>query len=268
MSLISPHQLRERLVGAGLLIIDARLLDEYEVGHIPGARHLDLYDYLVERSDPASLEETRAYLTEAFASVGVSGDEEVVLYDQTTGMRGARSVWFLEYLGHPRVRQLDGGFQAWRAAGGPVSRDLPAAPRPAAFAVRPQPDVLATCDYVSARLARPDAVILDIRSEGEHTGAATADCDPRAGRIPGSVWAEWGRLIDPEGRLADGEQAARLLAEAGVTPDKEIIVYCHRGARAANTYLALKDLGYPRVRNFIGSWHEWSRRSDLPADSG
>ena len=255
-------------MGAGLLIVDARPLDEYEAGHIPSARHLDTYDYLVERSDPAGLEETRAYLTEAFASVGVSGDEEVVVYDQTTGMRAARSVWFLEYLGHPRVRQLDGGFQAWRAAGGPVSRDIPAAPRPASFVVHPQPDVLATCDYVSARLSRPGVVILDIRSEGEHKGVETAACDPRAGRIPGSLWLEHGRLIESEGRLPDGDQSRRLLADAGVTPDKEIIVYCHRGARAANTYLALKELGYPRVRNFIGSWHEWSRRPDLPADSG
>ena len=153
-------------------------------------------------------------------------------------------------------------------AGGPVSRDVPAAPRPAAFAPRPQPEVLAACDYVSARLNRPDVIILDIRSEGEHKGAETAACDPRAGRIPGSLWLEWGRLIDPEGRFPDGEQARGLLADAGVTPDKEIIVYCHRGARAASTFLALKELGYPRVRNFIGSWHEWSRRPDLPADSG
>ncbi len=268
MSLISPQQLRERLVGAGLLILDARPLVEYEAGHIPGARHLDTYDYLVERSDPASLEAMHAYLAQLFASAGVTGDEEVVLYDATTGMRAARSAWFLEYLGHPRVRQLDGGFQAWRAAGGPVSRDVPAAPRPAAFTVQPRPDTLATCDYVATRLSRPDVVILDIRSEGEHTGTEKADCDPRTGRIPGSLRLEWGRVIDPEGRLPGGEEARRLLADAGVTPDKEIIVYCHRGARAANTHLALRDLGYPRVRNFVGSWHEWSRRPDLPADSG
>ncbi|HJX61133.1 MAG TPA: rhodanese-like domain-containing protein, partial [Dehalococcoidia bacterium] len=87
MSLISAQQLRERLVGAGLLIIDARPLHQYEAGHIPGARHLDTYDYLVERSDPAGLEGMHSYLARAFASAGVSGDEEVVLYDDTTGMR-------------------------------------------------------------------------------------------------------------------------------------------------------------------------------------
>jgi len=268
MSLISPHQLRERLAGAGLLIIDARVLEDYEAGHIPGARHLDLYDYLVERSDPTGLEEMRSYLARLFGSAGVSGEEEVALYDETTGMRAARGVWFLEYLGHPRVRQLDGGFQAWRAAGGAVSRDVPAAPRPATLAVQPRPEILAACDYVSARLNRPDVVILDVRSEGEHKGTEKADCCPRAGRIPGSLWLEWERLIDPEGRFVDGERAQRLLADAGVTPEKEIIVYCHRGARAANTFLALRDLGYRRVRNFIGSWHEWSRRPDLPADCG
>jgi len=268
MSLISPQQLRERLAGAGLLILDARLLEQYEAGHIPGARSLDVYDYLVESTDPAGLEEMRAYLAQLFTSAGVGGDEEVVLYDETTGMLAARGVWFLEYLGHPRVRQLDGGFQAWRAIGGAVSRDVPAAPRPAALAVRPRPDVLATSDYVAARLGRPDVLILDIRSEGEHRGNQKADCCPRAGRIPGSLWLEWGRLIDPEGRLLGGEQAPRLLADAGITPEKEIIVYCHRGARAANTFLALRELGFPRVRNFIGSWHEWSRRPDLPADCG
>ena len=268
MCLISPQQLRERLVGAGLLIIDARLLQEYDAGHIPGARHLDAFEYLVESTDAAGLEEMHAYLAQLFASVGVSGDEEVVLYDETTGMRAARSVWFLEYLGHPRVRLLDGGFQAWQAAGGAVSRDAPAAPRPASLAVKPRPEDLATCDYVSARLNRPDVVILDVRSEGEHKGTEKADCCPRGGRIPGSLWLEWGRLIDPEGRFLDGEETRRLLAQAGITPEKEIIVYCHRGARAANTFLHLKELGYPRVRNFIGSWHEWSRRPDPPADSG
>jgi thiosulfate/3-mercaptopyruvate sulfurtransferase len=268
MSLISPQQLRERLVGAGLLIIDARLPGQYEAGHIPGARLLDVFEYLVESTDPAGLEEMHAYLARLFASAGVSGDEEVVLYDETTGMRAARGVWFLEYLGHPRVRFLDGGFRAWRAAGGAVSRDAPAPPRLAGFAVKPRPEALATCDYVSARLNRPDVVILDVRSKGEHKGSDKADCCPRAGRIPGSLWLKWGRLIDPEGRFLDGEQARRLLAEAGITPDKEIILYCHRGARAANTFLALKELSYRRVRNFIGSWHEWSRRSDLPADSG
>src|SRR4030067_846961 len=123
MSLISAQQLRERLVGAGLLIIDARLLEEYEAGHIPGARHLDTYDYLLERSGAA----------------------------------------------RPGGR-----------AGGAVPRHIRAAPRPAAFAVRPRPDVLATCDYVSASLNRPDVAVLDIRSEGEHTGAEKADCCPRA----------------------------------------------------------------------------------------
>jgi len=268
MSLISPQQLRERLVGAGLLIIDARPLEEYEVGHIPGARHVNVYDYLVESSDPAGLEEMHAYLAQAFASAGVSGDEEVVLYDATTGMRAARGVWFLEYLGHPRVRQLEGGFQAWRAIGGAVSRDVPAAPRPAAFVPQPQAELLATSDYISAHLNRPEVLILDIRSEGEHKGTQKADCCPRAGRIPGSLWLQWGHLIDPEGRLLDGEQARRRLADAGITPEKEIIVYCHRGARAANTFLALRERGYQRVRNFIGSWHEWSRRPDLPADCG
>ena len=112
MPLVSPQQLRERLAGAGLLILDARPLEDYEAGHVPGARHLDTYDYLVEASDPAALEEMRAHLAQLFASAGVSGDEEVVLYDETGGMRAARSVWFLQYLGHPS-RPLPG----WRFAG-------------------------------------------------------------------------------------------------------------------------------------------------------
>ena len=185
-------------------------LDEYEAATSPAPATSTRTTTWWSASDPAALEEMRAYLAQLFASAGVSGDEEVVLYDETGGMRAARSVWFLEYLGHPRVRFLDGGFQAWRAAGGPVSRDVPAAPRPAAFAARPRPDVLAD---LRLRRRPPEPARRDHprhpqrgRAQGRGN-SRTATPAPGASPAP-SGWSG-GASSTPKDACPDSEQARR-----------------------------------------------------------
>jgi len=174
-------------------------------------------------------------------------------------MRAARVAWMLEYAGARKVFLLEGGFQAWKSAR--FSReDRVVKTRPTTFRIKPVPSVLATVAEVQTH--RP-AAILDVRSRGEFTGEEGRDCDERRGRIPHSIWIEWTRFIQDGSRFKNQKEIASTLKDYGLTKDQEIITYCHRGARAASAYYALRSLGYEKVKNYVGSWHEWSARKNL-----
>jgi thiosulfate/3-mercaptopyruvate sulfurtransferase len=112
------------------------------------------------------------------------------------------------------------------------------------------------------RLHQQDVAILDVRSFGEYSGAEKRGS--RAGCIPGAVNIEFSENLAADGRLKPAAQLTAMYLSKDITPDKEVICYCQGGFRSAQTYLTLKVLGYPRVRNYLGSWVEWADRTDLP----
>jgi thiosulfate/3-mercaptopyruvate sulfurtransferase len=264
--LTTPEALSEAIGGAAPpLVIDLRPPEDFAAGHIPGAVHLDLWGVSLIDTDPAPLKAFMWMIDHLFNLRGVSESTPVVVYDEQSGMRAARAFWFLEYFGHPRVQVLDGGFGAWVRAKLPITRD--AAPPPkSSWAGTPQEHTIATWRDVKARLGNPDVVLLDTRSDGEYDGTTVRA--RRGGRIPGAVHVEWSRNLDQEGAFKPAGELRAMYEQAGVTPDKEVITYCQGGYRAAHGYLALRLLGYPRVRNYTGSWKEWGDRTDVPVERG
>ena len=105
-------------------------------------------------------------------------------------------------------------------------------------------------------------MILDARTDGEFCGTTVRA--RRGGAIPGAVHIEWTRNLTPEGEFKPAAELKKMYEDVGVTPDREVITYCQGGYRAAHSYLALRLLGYPRVRNYVGSWKEWGDREELP----
>jgi len=263
--LINPADLACDIEGdARPLVIDLRPPEDFAAGHIPGAVHLDLWGVSLIDTDPAPLKAFMWMIDHLFNLRGVDAKTPVVVYDDQSGIRAARAFWFLEYFGHPRVQLLDGGFGAWIRAGLPVTRD--AAPPPkSAWAGTPQEQTIATWRDVKDRLGRPDVVVVDTRSNGEYDGTTVRA--KRGGRIPGAVHVEWTRNLRPDGSFKPAGELRAIYESAGVTPDKEVITYCQGGYRAAHGYLALRLLGYPRVRNYTGSWKEWGDREDLPVEA-
>jgi thiosulfate/3-mercaptopyruvate sulfurtransferase len=259
----SVDELSSRLTDPRLVLMDMRPPEAYANGHIPGSRSFDIFGISLIDTRPHPLEAFLWMIEHLIQAKGVNNDSTVVAYDDIAGMRSARLFWFLEYFGHEDVHLLNGGFNAWQAAGLPVTQEA-VVPKAGNFKMKPQPPRIATADDVLGRLGNPSSVIVDTRSDGEYTGQLVRA--KRGGAIPGAVHLEWTNNLDAKGFFKSADELKTMYVEKNITPEKEVIPHCQGAYRSAHTYLALRLLGYPNVRNYLGSWGEWGNREDLPIE--
>ena len=258
----SPETLMARLGGPDIAIIDTRPAEAYAKGHIPGARHFDLYFVNCDDTDPAPLKSFSRMWAELLGWRGVRASDTIVFYGAFSDMCAARGYWFAEYLGHGDVHVLDGGMAAWSAAGLTLATGGET-PKPAKFAFDPMADKVATYDSVLGAMDDPGCVIIDNRSREEFIG--TDNRARHGGAIPNAKHLDWEDLYDHgTGCMKPAEQLRQAFESVGATPGKDITLYCNTGYRSAHAYLALRLLGYPRLRNYVGSWQEWGNREGLP----
>jgi len=260
--------------------------DGYVAGHIPGAVFAGM---IADLSDPHHAVPDMLAPPEQFAQVmgrlGISDDTLVVAYDNMGFPLGsARLWWALSYYGHDRVRVLDGGLREWQAEGRALSTDVPV-PKVATFTPRLRSEWKASKQDVISALGQLGTVIVDCLTPELYRGGGERHLwGQRPGHIPGAVNVPYLANIDPnlttvtaaerERLLASGrsfafassEMLAGLYRAAGVTPEREVITYCGRGYAGACGLLALKVLGYERVRLYDGSWAEWSADPTLPTE--
>lgn len=274
--LMSPEQLAALQAAEPVVVIDTRDADTYAAGHIPGAVNLrEIFTFLAT-STPEGLQELKATFARALGDAGLSGAETAVFYEDAMNSgygQSCRGYYLLTWLGYPKVKVLNGGFSAWKAAGLPVSTEA-ATPTPASFPDRPLTGVMLTRPDVLAALGT-GTVLLDVRDVDEWIGESSSpygkDFAPRKGRLPGAKWIEWYRFMKPSATgpvFKSPDEVKAECAIAGITPTDTIYLYCFKGARASNTFLALKQAGFADVRMYFGSWNEWSRDPGLPIESG
>ena len=240
-----------------LFVGDVRGPNAHSRGHIPGSKPLVLGSP-PPMSDPEMLEALAAEVGLRLRRHGVTGDERLVLYDRGDGVGAMPAAQMAELAGHPRVAVLRGGLAAWD---GEVEVGQVAL-TPVKTTFDPRLDAIPTRDELRNRLGDPALTILDVRTEDEYRGRHGYPCDPRQGRIPGARHLHVQDLFSPEGQPLPGDHVRALVGDRD-----EIVAYCHSGSRSALATLALRAAGY-RVRNYAGSWHEWSRHADLPMERG
>jgi len=264
--LLEPQDLQPHLGDPRLLIIDLSEPPNYGQRHVPGAVNLP-YQAIIRAEPPAmGLLPTEERLSQVLSAIGLTEDAHVIAYDSEGNGRAARLLWTLDVLGHPRFSLLNGGLAAWLNAGLPVESGN-VAPRPTQYQAQIRnPDAIADLEYVRNHLGKSDVVVLDARTAGEFKGADRRAARP--GHMPGAVNLDWMRTMDPnrDRRFLPDEQLKAMLAELGVTPDKEVITHCQTHHRSAHSYVMLKHLGFKKVRGYPGSWSEWGNRQDTPVE--
>jgi thiosulfate/3-mercaptopyruvate sulfurtransferase len=273
-NLIQPDELRRHLGDPGVRVVDVRfdLADTgageraFAEGHIPGAvyAHLDrdLSGPLASHGGRHPLPEVGA-LAARLGELGIGNSTEVVAYDAGNGMFASRFWWLLKYLGHDRVRVLDGGIAAWRAEGHELTGDE-TRPEPARFVPEPRPEMAVDREHVLRNLGNPDVLLVDARAEERYRGEVEP-IDPQAGHIPSAVNLPFAGNLD-HGRFKAPEDLRRRF-ELLEGPE-EVVVYCGSGVSAAHDVLAMEEAGYRGVRLYHGSWSDWCSYPDAPVETG
>jgi thiosulfate/3-mercaptopyruvate sulfurtransferase len=245
-----------------VVLIDTRPPGEFWAGHLEHARHLDPFPFHYYDTSAKAIREFTEQSEWIFSTLGITGNEIVVFYENNSGMRAARGAWILEYLGHPAVKILDGGLNA--VGGAHQSRHADAiTPYPFKAAVRPE--ILATYEQVASALGRPGVRIFDVRSEAEYYGESVRA--KRGGAIPGAINRDWVMNLDAEGKFKSQPELKAVFEQLGFSPDEEVMAYCQGGYRAAHAYYALRLAGFTKASNYLGSWGEWGNREELPIET-
>lgn len=228
---------------------------DYDAGHVPGARFVDLHTQLADTARTGAgrhpLPTPQAF-TELLGRLGVSPDTHVVAYDAASGATASRLWWMLRSIGHTRASVLDGGWQAWVAAGGQVDTVDPAV-TPAYYPPAGEWSGVVDADAVATAVADGTAVVVDSRAPERYRGEVEP-LDPRAGHVPGAVNVFHAANVGADGRLMARDELARTFQQVGTAP----IVYCGSGVTACHNILAMEHAGVTGARLYPGSWSEWS----------
>jgi thiosulfate/3-mercaptopyruvate sulfurtransferase len=272
-TLVSTDWLQNHLGKDGLVVLES---DEdvllYQIGHIPSARKID---WFTELNDAV----LRDYLTaEDFSKLlsekGIKRDDTVVIYGDKSNWWAAYALWVFKLFGHPDVRLLDGGRDAWIAEGRELTREVEAVvPTDYPVVLRDDSKIRAFRDDVLAHIGQ---AMIDVRSPEEYTGERThmpAYPDEgalRGGHIPGARSVPWSRAAGENGVFKSrAELEAIYLGDAELKNGEDVIAYCRIGERSSHTWFVLKYLlGFETVRNYDGSWTEWGSLVGVPIVKG
>lgn len=241
--------------------------EQHRAGHVPGAVYVDLETELAAPPTPQDGRHPLPHLAVLEAAArrwGVRATTPVVAYDAVGGMSAARAWWLLRWAGVADVRLLDGGLDAWVAAGGALEPgDVVPEPGDVALSAGRLPTVDAD---EAAALART-GTLLDARAPERYRGEVEP-VDPRAGHVPAALSAPTAGNLGPDGRFLPAEALRARFAALGVQPGSgDVAVYCGSGVTAAHEVAALASIGV-EARLYPGSWSQWSNDPDRPAATG
>jgi thiosulfate/3-mercaptopyruvate sulfurtransferase len=243
----------------------------YDIGHVPGAVkidwHVDLQDIVV-----------RDYINQRgfevlLSSHGIANDTNVVFYGDKNNWWACYAFWVFKLFGHENCTIMNGGRQKWISENRPLSKETPNHPRTHYIAkARDDKKIRAFRDEVMKHVTGGNPLV-DVRSPQEFTGELLhmpnypQEGALRGGHIPGAKNIPWAKAAREDGTFKSADELKLLYEPLGITKEKDVIAYCRIGERSSHTWFVLKYLlGYPKVRNYDGSWTEWGNLVGAPIE--
>ncbi len=242
----------------------------YVQAHIPGARFADMNKDL---SAPVTSKTGRHplpspdILAARLGQWGIDRQYQVVAYDSGNGAFAARLWWLLRWLGHEGVAVLEGGWQAWTAAGLPQEQNIPVMTA-RHFVPKVHAEQALTAEAIQQGLLQQSITLIDARSPARYAGE-TEPIDPVAGHIPGAINLPFEGNLDSLGRfLPAGQLRERFAAFTNARSASSVIHMCGSGITACHNILAMEIAGLRGSRLYPGSWSEWIRDPDRNVTNG
>ena len=262
-ALVSTEWVAENLNNPAVRLIEVDVdTTAYDEGHIPGAVGFNWATQLTDqiRRDIPPREQWEQLLSTA----GVWPDIKIVFYGDNNNWFAAYAYWVARLYGHTDVALMNGGRKKWELEGRPLTTEVTTVKttkyqaKDVYLAFRAfQRDV---SEYVGASNGK---ALVDVRSPAEFSGEIVAppglpETAQRAGHIPGASNIPWAQTVNEDGTFKSADELQALYAAKGITPDKDVVAYCRIGERSSHSWFVLSQLlGFPKVRNYDGSWTEW-----------
>jgi thiosulfate/3-mercaptopyruvate sulfurtransferase len=244
----------------------------YDQGHIPGAVKID---WVADLNDPVVRDYLdKEHFEKLLAAKGISNDTTVVFYGDKNNWWATYALWVFKLFGHKDARILNGGRAKWIAESREITKDVPSYPAGSYTAAeRDDKTIRAFRDQVLEHIKKSGTALVDVRSPQEYSGERThmpeypQEGTLRGGHIPSAASIPWAQAVKEDSTFKSADDLKTLYGGKGILPDKDVIAYCRIGERSSHTWFVLTYLlGYPKVRNYDGSWTEWGNGVGLPIE--
>jgi thiosulfate/3-mercaptopyruvate sulfurtransferase len=244
----------------------------YERGHIRGAIGVNWQSQLGDRirRDIISPEAWTALLAQA----GVTPSTQLVFYGDNNNWFAAFAYWIARMYGHERSALMNGGRKKWELEGRPMSVDAPSMHATSYPSIEPDLSLRAYLPDVLHIVEAPNGgALVDVRSPAEFNGEVIAppgmaETAQRAGHVPGAQSIPWAQAANEDGTFKSADELHALYSAKGITSNRDVITYCRIGERSSHTWFVLKELlGFPKVRNYDGSWTEYGSAIGVPIEN-
>jgi thiosulfate/3-mercaptopyruvate sulfurtransferase len=242
-----------------LRVVDTRAFHEYSNGHIPYAVNIDLMQYHWNDTSKDGLRTFNVQMRKLLSTIGINPKTLLVFYDNISGPAASRGVWLSLYFSHNKVVLLDGGFNAWKKEGKPIETKTENLKY---VKIKDNINKNIVADFQNVIMAIKDKKkhqIIDSRSFKEYSGEYIRAI--RGGHIPNAINIDWNENISNDKFKASAD-LKKIYSR--FSKNLEIITYCQGGYRAANTFIILKQLGFKKVKMYLGSWNEWGNNDRFP----
>ena len=269
LHLIEPETLLAQWNTNTYKLIDFGKKEEYNQHHLPGALNIWRTDIEDTTYPYRGMMASKTQVEMLFSSLGIGNKDTLVVYDRVSSCDAARLWWLLKNYGFNQVKILNGGLTGWKNTGGPLTDNPPKlAPSNFTFGEDQAPSFHISKQQMLKAIDTAEAsLILDTRTASEFYGQRQKEGAQVAGRIPGSIHMDWINCVNhsDDQKFKDYKTLDSLYSEHIPSKETPVIAYCHTGVRSAHTTFVLSELlGYKNIKNYDGSWTEWSYFEDLP----